>query len=112
MLDSVATELEILTGMPAGPDRDARIDKLAVIPEPIVSFLAARIDGGTIPADEPMLAVLIKRHYREYELRDLTELARGRPPLRRGRLHHRQATAPTWCPPWAGSTSCGRTAAW
>ena len=80
VLDSVATELEQLTGMPAGPDRDARLDKLAAIPEPIVSFLAARLDGGRIPTDEPMLAVLAKRHYREYALRDLREFdVDGRP---------------------------------
>ena len=52
----------------------------SAIPEPIVRFLADRIDGGTVPADEPMLAVLIKRHYREYQLRDLHEVSvDGRP---------------------------------
>ena len=80
MLDSVAAELETLTGMPAGSDRDARIDALSAIPEPIVRFLAERIDDGSIPVDEPMLAVLIKRHYREYALRDLREVSvNGRP---------------------------------
>ena len=80
VLDSVAAELVTLTGMPAGAERDAIIDDLAAIPEPIVRFLAERIDGGTVPADEPMLAVLIKRHYREYQLRDLHEVSvDGRP---------------------------------
>ncbi|HYI53590.1 MAG TPA: biotin carboxylase N-terminal domain-containing protein, partial [Microlunatus sp.] len=80
VLDSVAAELVTLTGMPAGPERDAIIDRLAAIPEPIVRFLAERIEGGTVPADEPMLAVLIKRHYREYQLRDLDEVSvDGRP---------------------------------
>ncbi|GAA3690166.1 biotin carboxylase N-terminal domain-containing protein [Microlunatus aurantiacus] len=80
VLDSVAAELVTLTGMPAGPERDTKIDALSTIPEPIVRFLADRIDDGTIPDDEPMLAVLIKRHYREYELRDLHEVSvNGRP---------------------------------
>ncbi|HVK36308.1 MAG TPA: carboxyl transferase domain-containing protein [Microlunatus sp.] len=80
VLDSVAAQLVTLTGMPAGAERDAIIDSLAAIPEPIVRFLAERIDGGTVPADEPMLAVLIKRHYREYQLRDLHEVSvDGRP---------------------------------
>ena len=80
VLDSVAAQLVTLTGMPAGTERDAIIDALAAIPEPIVRFLADRIDGGTVPADEPMLAVLIKRHYREYQLRDLHEVSvDGRP---------------------------------
>ncbi|HYI56308.1 MAG TPA: carboxyl transferase domain-containing protein, partial [Microlunatus sp.] len=80
VLDSVAAQLVTLTGMPAGAERDAIIDALAAIPEPIVRFLADRIDGGTVPADEPMLAVLIKRHYREYQLRDLNEVSvDGRP---------------------------------
>ncbi len=80
VLDSVAAQLVTLTGMPAGAERDAIIDALAAIPEPIVRFLADRIDGGTVPADEPMLAVLIKRHYREYQLRDLHEVSvDGRP---------------------------------
>ena len=80
VLDSVAADLVTLTGMPAGAERDAIIDDLAAIPEPIVRFLAERIEGGTVPADEPMLAVLIKRHYREYQLRDLHEqTVDGRP---------------------------------
>ncbi len=80
VLDGVATELEVLTGLPAGAEREARIDALAAIPEPIVRFLAARMDDGEVPPDEPMLAVLIKRHYRDHALRDLRELAvDGRP---------------------------------
>ncbi|MDN5803424.1 MAG: fused acetyl/propionyl-CoA carboxylase subunit alpha/methylmalonyl-CoA decarboxylase subunit alpha, partial [Microlunatus sp.] len=80
VLDAVDEELVTLTGMPAGPERTAGIDKLAGIPERIARFLAERITEGELPADEPMLAVLIKRHYREYALRDLRELSvAGRP---------------------------------
>ncbi len=80
VLAGVGPELVALTGMPAGPDRDARLDRLAEIPEQIVRFLAQRIEGGKIPTDEPMLAVLIKRHYRDYDLHDLREFSvRDRP---------------------------------
>jgi len=73
VLGGVRDELAVITQLPAGPDRDARIDALAAIPEQIVRFLAERIVGAELPADEPMLAVLIKRHYREHLLRDLRE---------------------------------------
>ena len=73
VLGGVRDELVTLAGMPAGPERDARIDALAAIPEQLVQFLAERIGGPELPADEPMLAVLIKRHYRKHALRDLRE---------------------------------------
>ncbi|MBV9832174.1 MAG: fused acetyl/propionyl-CoA carboxylase subunit alpha/methylmalonyl-CoA decarboxylase subunit alpha, partial [Marmoricola sp.] len=50
--------------------RAQRIDALAAIPEQIVRFLAERLEQG-VPAREPMLEVLARRHYREYELHDL-----------------------------------------
>jgi acetyl/propionyl-CoA carboxylase alpha subunit/acetyl-CoA carboxylase carboxyltransferase component len=80
VLGGVGDELVTLSGMPPGPERDARIDRLAAIPEQLVRFLAERIEDGELPADEPMLAVLIKRHYRDYALHDLRELnVAGRP---------------------------------
>ncbi|WP_026181288.1 carboxyl transferase domain-containing protein [Demetria terragena] len=80
VLGGVSDELAALDGTPAGPDRDARIDTLASIPEQIVGFLAERIQGSDLPTDEPMLAVLIKRHYREHALRHLREVTvEGRP---------------------------------
>ena len=61
------------------PDRAARIDALAAIPEQIVRFLAERLEGG-VPHREPMLEVLVKRHYREFDLQDLRVLdVAGRP---------------------------------
>ncbi|MFG1817559.1 carboxyl transferase domain-containing protein [Kribbella sp. NPDC049174] len=64
---------------PAAPNRKERIDALASIPEPIVRFLAQRLEQGW-GEREPMLEVLIRRHYREYELHDLREFAvDGRP---------------------------------
>lgn len=73
VLGGVRDELIAIAAMPAGSDRDARIDALAAIPEQIVRFLAERIVGPELPAQEPMLAVLIKRHYREHALHDLRE---------------------------------------
>jgi len=70
VLSGVRDEVSALAADPESPDRAERIDALAAIPEQIVSFLAERLENG-IPAEEPMLEVLIKRHYREYELHDL-----------------------------------------
>ncbi len=79
VLDGVRVEVESLAGDPDAPDRAERMDALAAIPEPIVRFLAERLEGG-VPAEEPLLEVLIRRHYREYEMEDLRSLAdRGRP---------------------------------
>ena len=80
VLDGVADELAALTSLERGPERDARIDTLAEIPEKMIGFLAERIRGGELPRDEPMLAVLIKRHYRQHTMTRLHELSvDGRP---------------------------------
>ena len=73
MLGSVGDELEQIDALPEGDERTARVDALAAIPERIVRFLGERLRHG-VPAREPMLAVLIKRHYREYALNDLHEV--------------------------------------
>jgi acetyl/propionyl-CoA carboxylase alpha subunit/acetyl-CoA carboxylase carboxyltransferase component len=79
VLAGVRSEIAALAQAPDAADRSERIDALAAIPEPIVSFLAERLEAG-IPHREPMLEVLIKRHYREYELEDLRSLdVDGRP---------------------------------
>ncbi|MEV6282815.1 carboxyl transferase domain-containing protein [Kribbella sp. NPDC051770] len=70
VLAEVAAELDSLTSNPDVPDRTERVKALAAIPEQIVSFLAERIEAGVHPV-EPMLEVLIRRHYLEYELHDL-----------------------------------------
>lgn len=76
VLGSVGEELDEIDALPDGPDRTARIDALAAIPERIVRFLGERLRRG-VPSREPMLAVLVKRHYREYALHDLTEATVG-----------------------------------
>ncbi len=67
VLAGVAAEVAALAEAPDTPERQQRIDRLAAIPEQIVRFLAARLERG-IPDQEPMLEVLVRRHYREHEL--------------------------------------------
>jgi acetyl/propionyl-CoA carboxylase alpha subunit/acetyl-CoA carboxylase carboxyltransferase component len=79
VLADVRDELLYLAANPAATDHDPRLDAVAAIPEPIVRFLAERLEHG-IPDREPMLEVLARRHYREYELHDLRRFtAGGRP---------------------------------
>ena len=79
VLAGVSAELTYLAGHPDAADYATRLEALAAIPEQIVRFLAARIEH-TLPQREPMLEVLVRRHYREYELHDLRQLtAAGRP---------------------------------
>ncbi len=70
VLEGVAAEVTALADL-AAPERDARIDALTEIPEPLVGFLRDRLVDG-LPEREPLLEVLIRRHYLEYDLHDLT----------------------------------------
>jgi acetyl/propionyl-CoA carboxylase alpha subunit/acetyl-CoA carboxylase carboxyltransferase component len=76
VLAGVRDEVARLAADPDAADRSERIDALAAIPEQIVRFLAERLEHG-IPAEEPMLEVLIKRHYREHELVGMTSRSIG-----------------------------------
>ncbi|RIQ21370.1 ATP-binding protein [Jiangella rhizosphaerae] len=78
VLDGVAAEVRALTSADA-PDRERRIEALTEIPEQLVGFLRDRMFED-FPAPEPLLEVLIRRHYREYALHDVrvVEVA-GRP---------------------------------
>ncbi|MEO6500312.1 MAG: biotin carboxylase N-terminal domain-containing protein, partial [Jatrophihabitantaceae bacterium] len=73
VLAGVRDELRYLAANPGAPDYARRINALAAIPEQIVRFLAERLEAG-IGEHEPMLEVLARRHYREYELHDLRSL--------------------------------------
>jgi acetyl/propionyl-CoA carboxylase alpha subunit/acetyl-CoA carboxylase carboxyltransferase component len=73
VLAAVRDEVEALAADGDGPDRASRIDALAAIPEQIVRFLAERLERGFTPR-EPLLEVLVRRHYREFDLHDLTAL--------------------------------------
>ncbi|TAM81357.1 MAG: fused acetyl/propionyl-CoA carboxylase subunit alpha/methylmalonyl-CoA decarboxylase subunit alpha [Jatrophihabitans sp.] len=78
-LAGVPGEVAYLAAHPDAPDRAERIDALAAIPERIVGFLGARLLDG-VPEREPLLEVLIRRHYREFALHDLRALQpAGRP---------------------------------
>ena len=66
----VRAEVTALAADPETPDHAERIEALAAIPEQIVAFLAERLETG-IPEQEPMLEVLVKRHYREFDLHEL-----------------------------------------
>ncbi|MDO7868026.1 ATP-binding protein [Nocardioides jiangxiensis] len=79
----VRDEVAALAASPSAPDRTARVEALAAIPEKIVSFLGERIAAGA-GAPEPMLEVMTRRHYRE-ALGELTAAARdGREILHAG----------------------------
>ena len=80
VLAGVRDEVAALAADPDAPDRTERIEALAAIPEQIVRFLAERLEDG-VPEHEPMLEVLVRRHYREHDLRDLRSLSRGGRPF-------------------------------
>ncbi|MCW2849459.1 MAG: ATP-grasp protein, partial [Marmoricola sp.] len=79
ILLGVRDELAALSADADVADRAQRIEALAAIPEQIVRFLAERLESG-VPAREPMLEVLARRHYREYDLRNLQSLDADRRP--------------------------------
>ena len=80
VLAGVGTEVASLAANPDAPDRRERMEALAAIPEQIVRFLAQRLEGGW-GEREPMLEVLIRRHYREHELHDLKDSVVDRRPF-------------------------------
>ena len=73
VLAGVGEEVAALAADPDAPDRDQRIGALASVPEQTVGFLAARLAQG-VPAQEPMLEVLIRKHYTDYDLTALRGL--------------------------------------
>jgi acetyl/propionyl-CoA carboxylase alpha subunit/acetyl-CoA carboxylase carboxyltransferase component len=73
VLAGVPDEVAYLAEHPDAADRAERMDALVAIPERIVGFLCERLQGG-VPPREPLLEVLIRRHYREYALHGLRSL--------------------------------------
>ncbi|WP_235561881.1 carboxyl transferase domain-containing protein [Marmoricola sp. Leaf446] len=71
-------EVEALAASADAPDRARRIEALASIPEQTVGFLCDRLEHG-VPEREPMLEVLARRHYREYDLHDVRSIDVPRP---------------------------------
>ena len=97
---NVRSELAALEADPDAADRAERMSALAAVSEPIVRFLAERLENG-IPADEPLLEALIRRHYREYQLDGLESRDDGRPfavadYVVDGRPTHLVSTVATW----------------
>ncbi len=79
VLAGIRVQVEALAADPDAIDRGERMDALAGSPERVVSFLAEHLEDG-VPAVEPLLEVLIRRHYREFEMQDLRSLQiSGRP---------------------------------
>ena len=119
VLAGVRDELTTLAADGGLTDRTERIEALALIPEQIVRFLAERMADG-LPEREPMLEVLARRHYREYDLHDLRSIdggsmagsmagaARGLSPTTAS-----TNALPAWSPRSARTPSCPiRTASW
>src|SRR6185436_8499538 len=80
VLTGVRDELVALAANGGLADRADRVEALAAIPEQIVRFLAERLEGG-VPDHEPMLEVLARRHYREYDLHGLESIESGDRPF-------------------------------
>lgn len=69
-LDGLAEEVASLAESQDAPDRAARIEAIAAIPVQIAGILSDRLEEGT-PRWEPLLEVLVRRHYREFDLHDV-----------------------------------------
>ena len=80
ILAGVRDELATLAADAQVKDRAQRIEALVAIPEQIVHFLAERMEHE-VPAREPMLEVLARRHYREFDLHDLQSIDSGERPV-------------------------------
>ena len=93
VLAGVRDEVAALAADPDAPDRTERMEALAAIPEQIVRFLAERLETG-VPEQEPMLEVLVRRHYREHDLHGLRSLRARGSHVRGGRLHPRRPPDP------------------
>ena len=97
VLLGVRDEIAALAASADAPDRARRIEALAAIPEQTVGFLCRAARRRASRTGEPMLEVLARRHYREYDLHDVRVV---RPRARRsatgrGReLHPRRAADP------------------
>ncbi len=70
VLAGIGAEVAALAAHPGAPDHEQRIAALAAIPEQIAGHLAHRL-AVAIPAYEPMLEVLLARHYTDFGLHDL-----------------------------------------
>lgn len=74
VLARVATEVADLAAHPDAVDYAERVAALAIIPERMSPTLAARLTGG-VSAHEPLLEILLRKHYRDFELTDVHALS-------------------------------------
>jgi acetyl/propionyl-CoA carboxylase alpha subunit/acetyl-CoA carboxylase carboxyltransferase component len=78
-LERASQDLAYLDAHPDAPDFEERIDRLAATSEPVAGQLSERMKAG-LQRPEPLLEVLARRHYREYELSNLqSPMVDGRP---------------------------------
>ncbi len=80
VLDRARVELADLADHPDAPGYAERVEALATIPEQLIKFLAERLERG-VPQTEPMLEVLIRRHYLEYGLHEVRNSKHHRRPF-------------------------------
>nr|WP_300142477.1 carboxyl transferase domain-containing protein [Propionicimonas sp.] len=76
VLANVAAEVADLSAHPDAPDYAERIAALAAIPERMVPTLAERMAEGVTP-HEPLLEILLRKHYRDHDLADVRALTVG-----------------------------------
>lgn len=70
VLAQARAEAEALASDPNAARYGERVAALAAVPEQTAPFLAERLARG-VPAHEPMLEVLTRKHYAEYDLADV-----------------------------------------
>nr|NLI49017.1 ATP-grasp domain-containing protein [Propionibacterium sp.] len=93
VLAGVEAEVEALAARPDAPDHAERVAALADIPEQTAGFLARRLASG-VSAVEPMLEVLTRRHYTDYDLDEVRPSASGGRAVLTAR--YRLEGRPTW----------------
>ncbi|MBB1494794.1 ATP-grasp domain-containing protein [Propioniciclava sp. MC1595] len=74
VLAGIATEVDALAADLDAPDHDERVQRLAAIPEWTVNNLALRLGRG-IAEREPMLEVMLRKYYGDYDLDDVSAFA-------------------------------------
>lgn len=73
VIAGVADEVAALA-LPEASNKQARIEALAAIPEQLVGFIGERLAAGP-GREEPLLEVILRRHYQEYDLAGITHVA-------------------------------------
>ncbi|KRB76566.1 fused acetyl/propionyl-CoA carboxylase subuit alpha/methylmalonyl-CoA decarboxylase subunit alpha [Nocardioides sp. Root190] len=90
VLAGVADQVAALAADPEAADYAEQVEALAAIPETVVRFLSDRLEQGLSGEHEPMLEVLIRRHYHDFGLRDVRTFTAG------GTLAPRPAVSATY----------------